>query len=225
MAAPVLRQHLPNFGGPAAGAEIRDFRRPGAPPESMKPLYEPKPKVEAAATPARPREQAPDPAAVLAAAVAAARAEALAEAQQAFEAEKARDAEAFEAHLDLARQQWAAETALALSEAHTRAMAEMEERLANAAGRVLLPFLSEAVRARAIDELTGHITRLLATPGTPVLQISGPEDLLAALRARCGEAGIAYAPGAGADIRLVADDTIIETQLSAWSAHLNDALA
>ncbi|WP_051357060.1 hypothetical protein [Azorhizobium doebereinerae] len=232
MSAKALKTHLPHFG--SASAPMPEVLKPSA--TIMKPLHEPKAKVEAPAKPkmeslAQPKpvrpvkEAAPDPAVVLAAAVEAARAETLAAARLEFEAERARDAEAFEAHLGLARQQWAVESATGLAEGLKGAMAEMEERIATAAGRILMPFLAEAVRARAVDELVGHVKRLMSTPEAPVVRVSGPEDLLNVLRARCDGTGIEFQPNQDVDVRVTADDTVIETQLRAWGAQLTEALA
>lgn len=232
MTAHLLTQHLAHFGqaGGKPTPAPAEFRKPGA-VGPMTPLYEPKPKAEAqkadgSAKAAKPaKEQAPDPAAVLAAAVEAARAEERAAARAAFEAERARDAEAFEAHLALVRQQWAAESAETLSAGLKAAIAEMEERIANATGRLLLPFLNEAVRAKAVEDLSANITRLLRAPQAPTLRISGPQDLLDMLRTRCGEIGIEFVPTTDVDVRVTADDTVIETQLSAWRSRLSEALA
>ncbi|TDT88902.1 hypothetical protein DFO45_4655 [Azorhizobium sp. AG788] len=238
MSAKVLRHHLPLFSGTDAPlpAELAEARKPGVPSRNIKPLFEAKPvaatKAEPvpltakAAAPVQPKkEPAPDPAAILAAAVKAARAEALAEAQKAFEAERARDAEAFEAHLQLVRQQWILETGTTMAEGLKGAMAEMEERIATAVGRILMPFIQDGVRAQALERLTAEVSRLLSTPGVPMIRVSGPQDMLDALKARCGELGMEYEVKDEVDVRVTADDTIIETQLRAWSAHLTEALA
>ncbi|GGF47658.1 hypothetical protein GCM10007301_03740 [Azorhizobium oxalatiphilum] len=231
MSALLLKQHIAQFGeaGGKPTPAPSEFHRPGA-VGPMKPLYEPKPKVEAKpkadGTPARPvKEAPPDPAVVLAAAVEAAKAEAREAARIEFEAERARDAAAFESHLELVRQQWTTESATVLGESLKTALAEMEERIANATGRLLLPFLGEAVRAKATEDLIAQIARLLSDAHAPMLRIAGPQDLLDQLRNRCGEAGIEFVPTTEVDVRVTANDTIIETQLGAWSARLREALA
>ncbi len=225
MSAKALKLHLPHFGTPRPPrpAGLQEVLKPAepTPAPAIAPAAAAKP-ATALAKPAKPA--APDPAAVLAAAVAAARAEALAGARAEFEAERARDAEAFEAHLTLARQQWAAEAAQQLSDGMTAAYAAMEERICDALGRLLVPFLSEAVRTRALAELTTLLTRLTKDAAAPTLRISGPPALLDVLRDRLPGAAIAFQPNEEVDVRVTADDTVIETQLRAWTTHLTAAL-
>ncbi len=226
MSAKALRLHLPHFGTPhpPRPAGLQGLHQEPAPakPAAVAPSDD---KAEAA-TPARPAKPAgPDHAAILAAAVAAARTEAEASARQEFEAERARDAEAFDAHLALARQQWAAETADTLQASLASAHEAMEARICDTLGRILVPFLSEAVRMQALSEMSAMITRLLSDPKAPLLRISGPDDLLDVLRARHAAGGIEFQTSDAVDVRIAADDTIIETQLRAWTTHLTEALA
>ncbi|WP_341991029.1 hypothetical protein [Azorhizobium sp. AG788] len=226
MSAKALKLHLPHFGTPRIPrpAGLQDLHEKPTPAPA-----DPAATPAAADTPAAPPRPAkpagPDHAAILAAAVAAARSEALASARQEFEAERSRDAEAFDAHLALARQQWAAETAETLQGNLTSAHEAMEARICDTLGRILVPFLSDAVRAQALQEMSALITRLLKDPKAPMLRISGPDVLLDVLRARHEGAAIEFQTSDAVDVRVTADDTVIETQLRAWTTHLTEALA
>lgn len=225
MSAKALKLHLPHFGTPQLPrpADLEAPHQAPAKPVLAAVATEGKPEAAAPARPAKPA--GPDHAAILAAAVASARSEALAEARQEFDAERTREAEAFDAHLDLARQQWAAETAETLQASLTSAHEAMEARICETLGRLLVPFLSEAVRAQALQDLSAVIARLLDDPKSPVLRVSGPSELIEVLRARHEAGGIQFQTNDAVDVRLVADDTVIETQLRAWTTQLTEALA
>lgn len=227
MSGKALKLHLPHFGSarPPRPAGLQDLHEPPA-PAPVAPTAPAAGDAASAAALARPAKPAgPDHAAILAAAVAAARTEALASARQEFEAERARDAESFDAHLALARQQWAAETAETLRVGLTSAHEAIEARICDSLGRILVPFLSDAVRAQALQEMSTLITRLLDDPKTPLLRISGPDVLIDVLRARHEGSAIEFQTSEAVDVRVTADDTVIETQLGAWTTHLTQALA
>jgi hypothetical protein len=59
-----------------------------------------------------------------------------------------------------------------------------------------------------------------------VFRIAGPSDLLALVRAQldtAGRTGIEYQVADSFEIRVVADQTVIETQTSVWTARLKEA--
>ncbi|MFG1480410.1 hypothetical protein V5F53_17400 [Xanthobacter sp. V4C-4] len=145
----------------------------------------------------------------------------------ASEAARREDAERFEAtmaeRLAIARAEWSETEAERLATAVGESFNLLEKRIGDALGRILAPFVSQAVRGRVIEDVGHAIAGLLtqpAPPGAPdaVITVRGPSDLLAALRERLGEPeGIVFSPAAGADIEVTRSDTLIETRLGAWA--------
>ena len=106
-------------------------------------------------------------------------------------------------------------------------MRALDADLTRRIGRLLVPVLTDALRRRAVDDLAQALGRLTADPNHAAIRVSGPEDLLAALGQRLGAQadGIAFAPGAAPEVSVVADQTVIETQLAAWTRLLAAAAA
>lgn len=133
--------------------------------------------------------------------------------------------------LAAARQAWAGGEAQRLAEALASGLRDLEARIADAAAHALAPVLRAAVARQAVDALGAELGLLLGRDGGVNLDISGPEDLIEALRAHLadGAAGkalsVTYRPGGGPDIRIAAGETILETRLGAWAAKIEEALA
>lgn len=146
-----------------------------------------------------------------------------AEAEQAFDEQLEAERQAFARQLAGERARWAAEEADRLSADFAGAGTALTETLSDAVSRILVPFLSARARERAIADLTGTLKRLLTDGKHPVVKVSGPEDLVAALADRLGHwsQSVAFEIGAGPDVRVVADATIIETQLGTWLGRLS----
>ncbi len=105
-------------------------------------------------------------------------AQARAEAQAQHEAER----EAFAARLAEERARWCEGEAERLAEGFSAALRALDADLTQRIGRLLVPVLSDALRRRALDDLSVALGRLLAEPGQAAIRVSGPEDLLDALR-------------------------------------------
>lgn len=150
-------------------------------------------------------------------------AEARAEALAAMEAER----EAFAARLKEERTRWCESEADRLSSAFTAALSALDADLTQRIGRLLVPVLTDALRRRAMDELAVSLGRLLADPGHAAIRVSGPEDLLDALREKLGPlAGpVTFEPGEAPEVAVVADRTVMETRLAAWTRVLAAAAA
>lgn len=119
--------------------------------------------------------------------------------------------------LAAAREAWCAEEAPRIAGQITTAIGDMEDRVAQSAERVLRPFLAQAVREQAIGELRALLQELLLTSPGITLEISGPEDLLAAARASLSACvTVSYAANEGRDVQVKAASSIIETRIAAW---------
>jgi flagellar biosynthesis/type III secretory pathway protein FliH len=119
--------------------------------------------------------------------------------------------------LAAAREAWCAEEAPRIAGQITTAIGDMEDRVAQSAERVLRPFLAQAVRVQAIGELRALLQELLLTNPGITLEISGPEDLLAAARASLSASvTVSYVANEARDVQVKAAASIIETRIAAW---------
>jgi hypothetical protein len=164
------------------------------------------------------------------AAIAAAREEGLAEglmraaAAQAAARAAAVDAahDAYAARLAAERSRWVQDEGRVLADMLALGLAEIETRIAAHTARALRELIADRVIARAIDQLAEHVRALLSGADGRVLQVTGPEDLVAALREKLGggSAAIDFRPGPSADVRIVCGDTLVESRLAAWLERL-----
>lgn len=235
MTVHALLRHLPHFS-PTEITLIPKGGEDEAPAPVRAVPFHPAGAPAPAQAPAPPPRRA-EPAAVftredLDRAVAQARAEARAEAEAALaaaEAAHAEEAEAFDARLAqtlaAARAEWCATETEKLADAIESTFRAMEDRVADALGAILTPFLTQAMRTRALDQMTRHLCDLLAKGGrAPAITVTGPEDLVATLRQRFSHIeGIGFRPGPQADMALTCGETHIETRLAAWADQLEAA--
>jgi hypothetical protein len=123
----------------------------------------------------------------------------------------------YEKRLGEERHLWIAEESDKLSASLTNALLQLEELVTGSVEAILRPFVIDALRRQIIDELASNISTLLASD-YPLIEISGAADLLAVLKQRfaSAQATIDYKPDDTADVRIVAQHTVIESQLRAW---------
>jgi hypothetical protein len=148
------------------------------------------------------------------------RAEGDAAAREECAAELEKERQAHRQELADARQKWADEESLALKSALAVGLAEIEEQLAQAVGRVLSHFAIDALRNQMMGELVETLNVLIGSTEAIAIKIEGPADLLASLRGALGETrdNITYDVTESVDVSVRAERTVIETQLSAWIA-------
>ncbi|MGF3024623.1 hypothetical protein ACQVP2_17580 [Methylobacterium aquaticum] len=178
--------------------------------------------------PAAPKRETPEErAALLAAAEERGRQQGLAEAREEAEIARLRAAEAAEARLAEARRHWSEAEAEALADGFSAALRALDAALSDRIARLLVPVLTDALRRQAVAELSGALARLLSEPQAANVRVSGPEDLLAALAARLGPlaAAVTFTASETAEVQVSADQTVIETQLGAWTRLLAAAVA
>ena len=144
--------------------------------------------------------------------------EGYATARSEYEAQLLQERLAFEALLAAERDKWTRQESTTLSEDIKVAFAEVESNIAGSVERILTPFVVEALRRKMIDLLVENIGVLLGGGERPIVEIHGPEDLLSALRAKLAafSCAINYSPEVSTDVRIVADQTMIESRIGAW---------
>lgn len=166
---------------------------------------------------------APEPAAdKLAEAQAEGRRLGRAEAERAFEQRLAAERESFAQLVLDERSRWSREESERLAQALAAASETLMSTVSDATSRVLLPFLTARARERAIADLVVTLETLLADGKHPVVTVAGPRDLVAEIADRLGARaeGVTFQPSERPDVRVVADSTIIETQLATWLGRL-----
>ncbi|OKO81457.1 hypothetical protein AC629_25700 [Bradyrhizobium sp. NAS80.1] len=124
------------------------------------------------------------------------------------------------------RAKWSDQQAVAIVSGFEAACREIETNIASSVARILLPFLADAVRDKAIGSLVEQIAALTGNSPVPVFKITGPGELLDLVRTKLEAArrtGMEYEAAETFEVRVVADQTVIETQISAWSERLKEA--
>jgi hypothetical protein len=133
--------------------------------------------------------------------------------------------------LAAAREAWVRGEADKLAHQLAARLEDLETRIADATARVLAPLLQAEVARQAIADLNSELARLLANAADVSVSISGPEDLLEALRVRLADqlagktVSVDYRQSEGTDVRIVAGQTVLESRLGVWAAKIREALA
>ncbi|WP_025034312.1 hypothetical protein [Bradyrhizobium sp. DOA9] len=124
------------------------------------------------------------------------------------------------------RAKWSDQQAVAIVSGFEAACREIETNIASSVARILLPFLTEAVRDKAIGSLVEQIAALTGSSSAPAFKVTGPSELLDLVKTQLEASrrtGIAYEAAETLEVRVVADQTVIETQITAWSERLKEA--
>ncbi|WP_448045392.1 hypothetical protein [Bradyrhizobium liaoningense] len=124
------------------------------------------------------------------------------------------------------RAKWSDQQAVAIVSGFEAACREIESNIASSVARILLPFLTEAVRDKAIGSLAEQVAALTGSSPVPVFKVTGPSELLDLVKTQLAASrrtGIEYEAADTFEVRVVADQTVIETQISAWSERLKEA--
>jgi hypothetical protein len=132
----------------------------------------------------------------------------------------------YEEDLSVQREIWAEQQAMQLSVQIVEAMTRIETILSERVANIMRPFVSEAFRQQSIAEFKETLATLLYRGETRLMKITGPEDVITALRAKLGthEGAIEFFPGDHVDVNLTTQDTVVQTQLDSWARSLEQAL-
>jgi hypothetical protein len=135
-------------------------------------------------------------------------------------------ARGFAEGMKAAEEEWASREADKLAEQLTSGLQTLETTIGDAVAEVLKPFLVAAVQRRAVHDLMQAIEVVLQKDEGIALEIAGPEDLLHLLREKLSGKNIAllFAPGEGPEVRIVAGQTVMESQLRNWVAKIEESL-
>ncbi len=142
--------------------------------------------------------------------------------EEAIASERAR----WEDELSVQRKIWVEQEAAQLSTQMVEALMRIETILADRVANILRPFVSEAFHKQSISELKDILTTLLIRGEARLMEITGPEDVLQALKANLGahKGTIEFISGDHVEISVAAHDTTVQTQLDPWATRLKQAL-
>jgi hypothetical protein len=136
------------------------------------------------------------------------------------------------------RHRSAAENAKGMAEQLIGAVKQMETEICRCVAGVLAPFLADAVRRQAIEDLAGTLSRMVREHRPANLKVEGPSDLLDALKGTLAGFSLpieytaipALAYDALGDhdqgsldaieVRVRLDERVIETQIGPWLERL-----
>ncbi|MHB0769435.1 hypothetical protein [Bradyrhizobium sp. 5.13L] len=124
------------------------------------------------------------------------------------------------------RAKWSDQQAVAIVSGFEAACREIETNIASSVARILLPFLADAVRDKAIGSLVEQIAALTGSSSVPAFKVTGPSELLDLVKTQLEASrrtGITYEAADTFEVRVLADQTVIETQIAAWSERLREA--
>jgi hypothetical protein len=113
-----------------------------------------------------------------------------------------------------------------LSETIANGFSEIEQRIAQAASRVLKLLLVDEVAKQIVDELVENVARLTRGGSVHLLKIRGPEQLLNQLKPKVEKLAveIEYVEESGIEISVAASATEIRTELGAWTRLIDDLI-
>ncbi|PPD45593.1 MAG: hypothetical protein CTY15_04215 [Methylocystis sp.] len=136
-----------------------------------------------------------------------------------------REREAFDVTLAEARERWTEEQARVLSERLSTSFDEGYARLRADVARILSPFVSKGIAARALEELLGSLRTAVADDQAPVVRISGPRDILDRLQLELsgGNVVVTTIESEEIDVRVEIGPTRIETRLTDWMRDFSTA--
>jgi hypothetical protein len=120
------------------------------------------------------------------------------------------------------RRLWASEQGEALAASLRSGYQELETNLARSLACLLEPVFGRTITRQAVDEFAAQLSVLIGDPASAPLRISGPADLLAMVRQKTGEGAIQVrcVPDDHCEVRVVCEQTVIETNLRAWTERL-----
>lgn len=127
-----------------------------------------------------------------------------------------------------ARRQWVETEGDRLADLVILQMAVFEDALKTTLSALLRPLVLDARKRMTMDELAGAV-KTIAFDGTTVkIAASGPSDLLHSLEGKLGDHArhVSFdADETHTDVRIDANQTVIETRLAAWLKAVEEALS
>lgn len=127
-----------------------------------------------------------------------------------------------------ARRGWVEEEGDRLADLVILQMAVFEDTLKTTLTALLRPLVLDARKRMAVDQLAGAVSTLAFDGHTARINATGPSDLLGALEEKLGDQArhvVFSADDERPDVRIDANQTVIETRLAAWLKAVEEALS
>lgn len=126
----------------------------------------------------------------------------------------------------LERQAWIDQEAERLAASIGESLAAVKHDTGAAIARAVIPFVARRLRADAVDEIAASAEDLVNESMPLAIEISGPEDLVAALQKRLekGSAVVRIVDGDTAELRVKVGSGVLQTRLKEWSELLEEVL-
>lgn len=128
------------------------------------------------------------------------------------------------ARLQAEREAWIAEQGEVLAAAVGRGLDTLRQDLLSAASEVLKPFVAEAVRQRAVEELARTVGDILLREAEAPLAISGPADLLKVMELHLSEhaGAVTFLANQSPEVEVKAGHALLSTRIAAWVDRINE---
>ncbi|MCK9908094.1 hypothetical protein MXD81_03060 [Microbacteriaceae bacterium K1510] len=132
----------------------------------------------------------------------------------------------FDAQLVEERQKWLDETAGKVAEGVKDVGNQLEAKIAQVVGRILEPLVTNVVQKQAVATFVEQLASITSDSRRPTLRISGPAELLDAVRSKIGVRAMAmeFRTAQTGDISVIVDDAVLETQVKLWTERLKYAV-
>ncbi|WP_245414937.1 hypothetical protein [Aureimonas flava] len=127
-----------------------------------------------------------------------------------------------------ARRQWVETEGDRLADLVILQMAVFEDALKSTLSSLLRPLVLDARKRMTVDELAGAVKTIAFDGSTVKIAASGPPDLLDSLEGKLGDHArhVSFdADETHTDVRIDANQTVIETRLAAWLKAVEEALS
>ncbi len=113
-----------------------------------------------------------------------------------------------------------------LRQAFQQSLVEIEERLSKTTAEVLVPFIEERARDRAVASLVQVLRRQLSETPEVLVQVSGPQHLFDLFGDKAGELSntIQFSENSSADLAVKVSDMTLSTGLKEWCQELRNTL-
>jgi hypothetical protein len=148
--------------------------------------------------------------------------EGLASAQAAFEVRFEEQRLLFEKQLEAEKAAWRCEGASSVENQINTAMEEVETALSECVSRILRPFVTEAMRNKAVRELCKSVKELLCDKELCFIEISAPEDLFDELQKRLAiYKSIKFVQSDSREVVVFANQAIVQTQFATWLGQIS----
>lgn len=133
----------------------------------------------------------------------------------------------FEQKLAAERRAWVEQEGTVLAERMQVAIRDMEATIGASTAHILQPFLTAQISQQAVAELVAVIQTMVSKDRSVTLSVSGPADLVDAMRGKLAgiTANVTFSTTDTPEVRVTLDQAVLQTNLGAWIARIQEAVA